>query len=127
MERRHTIQKDIVLDAVRMLATHATADDVYEYIHDKHPNIGKGTVYRNLNILAQEGEIRKIGIPEGPDRFDHTCTDHYHVRCIKCGDVTDVDMDVIPNMIDNIHNTHGMKFLDFDIIFSGICSNCQNR
>lgn len=125
MERRHTIQKELILNAVRSLKSHVTADDVYHYIIVEHPSVGKGTVYRNLNILAQEGEIRKVLIPDGPDYFDFTLKDHYHVKCMKCGKVSDVDMDVLPDLTSRIRDKHGMKFLNYDIVFQGICSECQ--
>lgn len=125
MERRHTIQKDIVLEAVRDLAGHSTADEVYEYIHKRYPNIGKGTVYRNLNILSEDGSIRKVGIPGGPDRFDHTCHEHYHVTCIKCGAVCDVDMDAVTDMMDRVRDSMGMELISFDILFKGICPKCK--
>lgn len=125
MERRHTIQKDIVLEAVRGLASHATADEIYEYIHPKYPNIGRGTVYRNLNVLAEEGSVRRVGIPGGADRFDHTCHEHYHATCIKCGAVCDVDMDVISDMKDRVRNSMGMELISYDILFRGICPKCK--
>ena len=125
MDRRHTIQKDIVLAAVRALATHSTADEVYDYIHQNYPNVGRGTVYRNLNVLAEEGAIRKVGIPGGADRYDFTCHEHYHVTCVKCGDVCDVDMDVLPNLMNNVHNSMGMELLSYDILFRGICPKCK--
>lgn len=127
MERRHTVQKDIVLDAVKSLATHSTADEVYEYIHPNYPNIGKGTVYRNLNILAEENAIRKVGIPDGPDRYDHTCREHYHVTCVKCGAVCDVDMDAITDMLDRVRNSNGMELLGYDVLFKGICKKCMEQ
>lgn len=125
MNHRNTIQKELVLEAVRAMRSHVTADDVYEYIRKDHPNIGKGTVYRNLNILYKEKEILKVQIPNGPDRFDFTLKEHYHVRCVKCQDVMDVDMDAISDMQDRIKDKHGIKFLNYDILFEGICPACQ--
>lgn len=123
--RRNTIQKEMVLNAVRELKNHATADEIYHHIVQTYPSVGKGTVYRNLNILAEAGEIQKVIIPDGPDRFDHTLCEHYHVRCTGCGAVYDVDMDVIADVLPRIHDTHGFQFLDYDISFRGICPECQ--
>lgn len=125
MERRNTIQKELILEAVRELKRHLTADEVYEYITKEHPTIGKGTVYRNLNILAEEGAIRKVEVPDGPDCFDFTLKNHYHVKCLKCGKVYDVDMDVLPDLLDKIHDPHGMQFVAYDIFFKGICVSCR--
>lgn len=127
MQKRNTIQRKLVVDAVRELHCHATADDVYELIAKEHPTIGKGTVYRNLMILAENGEIKRVEIPNGADRFDHTLCEHYHVRCIKCGSVCDVDMDALPHLENRIHDTHGIKILDYDILFKGICPDCQRE
>ncbi len=124
MERRNTIQKEIIKDAVIKMKSHVSADDVYEYINKEHPSIGKGTVYRNLNILSQEGEIRKVEVPDGPDCFDFTLKNHYHCKCIKCQRIFDVDMEEI-NLMDKIIDTHGFKFMSYDIFFKGICKDCK--
>jgi Fur family ferric uptake transcriptional regulator/Fur family peroxide stress response transcriptional regulator len=115
----------MVLDAVRSLQNHPTADAVYAFIIKNHPAIGKGTVYRNLNILAEEGEIQKIAVPDGPDRFDHTLREHYHVQCVKCGKISDVDMEAVPNLLKRIRDTQGFQFLDYNILFRGTCPGCQ--
>ncbi len=125
--RRNTIQKNLVRDAVYQLKGHVTADEVYEYVKKDHPSVGKGTVYRNLAILAEEEAVRKVEVPEGPDRYDFTLQDHYHVRCVKCGDVFDVDMEVLPDLMERIRDQHGMQYLGYDIFFKGICAACQKK
>ena len=125
--RRNTIQKDLVRNAVYEMKRHVTANEVYEFIKESYPTIGKGTVYRNLDILVEEGALRKVEVSEGPNRFDFTLKNHYHVRCVKCGDVSDVDMDEIPDLMKKIHDTHGTDFLGYDILFKGICPKCQKK
>ncbi len=127
MDRRNTIQKELVLKAVNELKRHVTADEVYDFIKKDYPTIGKGTVYRNLGVLVEEGLVRKVEIPDGPDRFDFTLKNHYHVRCVKCGEVFDVDMDVITDLEDRIRDTHGMEFLSYDISFKGVCPACREK
>ena len=124
-ERSNTIQRALVLQAVRDMRGHMTADEVYEYICKKHPTVGKGTVYRNLSILADEQEIKKVEVPEGPNRYDFNVTEHYHLTCVKCNRIFDVDMDAMPDIMKKVHNTHGMDFLTYDIWFKGICSECK--
>ena len=125
--RRNTIQKDLVRNAVYEMKRHVTANEVYEFIKESYPTIGKGTVYRNLDILVEEGALRKVEVSEGPNRFDFTLKNHYHVRCVKCGEVSDVDMDEIPDLMKKIHDTHGIEFLDYDISFKGICQKCRGE
>ncbi|MGN0326633.1 MAG: Fur family transcriptional regulator [Lachnospiraceae bacterium] len=126
MVRRNTIQKELILHAVQCLQNHATANDIYNMITKEHPSIGKGTVYRNLNILAEEGKIRKIEVTGGPDCFDHICEKHCHVRCIRCGRLFDVDVEPFPEIRPKINQPADMEFLDYDILFKGICSDCRN-
>ncbi len=123
--QRHTIQAALVLEAVNKLQSHATADEVYQEIVREHPHISRGTVYRNLNRLAQAGEIRKIEVPGGADRFDHLCHDHCHVRCEKCGRVFDVDMEFVFGLEKSIRDPHGFQITGYDIIFRGICPTCR--
>ena len=125
--RRNTIQKDLVRNAVYEMKRHVTANEVYEFIKESYPTIGKGTVYRNLDILVEEGALRKVEVSEGPNRFDFTLKNHYHVKCVKCCEVSDVDMDEIPDLMKKIHDTHGIEFLDYDISFKGICSKCREE
>lgn len=124
MERRNTIQQDLVLNALKSLANHPTADEIYEYIIQSYPSVGRGTVYRNLNKLADTGRIRRVCVPGGADHFDHTLRNHYHVKCTCCDRVYDVDMDVIENLMDMIKDTHGFEITDYDIAFQGICPAC---
>lgn len=125
--KRNTIQHTLVLETVRRLKNHPTADDVYEEIAVRHPNISKATVYRNLNKLAEEGLIRKRSIHGEADRFDHKCGDHYHIKCERCGQVFDVDMEYIPDLPSRIRDTHGFTVTTHDIFFSGICPACQEK
>ena len=60
--RRNTIQKDLVRNTVYEMRRHVTAIEVYEFIKEAYPTIGKGTVYRNLDILVEEGALRKVEI-----------------------------------------------------------------
>ncbi len=79
------------METVRSLANHPTAEEIYEAIVQTQPSISKGTVYRNLNSLVEDGQLLKIGVPDGADRFDHNEKIHYHIQCAVCGAFVDVD------------------------------------
>lgn len=124
MERRTTVQKELVLRAVRELGNHATAEEIYEHVSSEYPSVSKATVYRNLNVLSEEGLICRVEIPGEADHFDHVCDSHYHILCVKCGRVFDVDMDVIPDLTERIRNSGGFQILSGEVIFRGICPEC---
>lgn len=127
MIKRKTIQSSLVLETVNRLQCHPTADEVYLEIVKQYPTISRGTVYRNLQRLCEMGEIRKREIPGGADRFDHLCHDHYHVRCINCGRIFDVDIEPIPDLEKSIRDAHGFSFTGHDIIFQGTCPECKDE
>ena len=127
MMKRKTIQRSLVLDAVNKLHNHATADEIYDAVIIEHPNISKATVYRNLNTLSEMGEIRKLEIPGGADRYDHCTHNHCHIKCDKCGHLFDVDMDYISGLESNIRDTRGFDFTGYDIIFRGTCPDCKKH
>ncbi|MCL2152607.1 MAG: transcriptional repressor [Oscillospiraceae bacterium] len=125
MNRRYTIQRSLVLDVVKELRRHVTADEVYDMIVKKHPDISRGTVYRNLNLLSDIGEIRKVEMPGGAALYDHLRHDHYHAKCVKCGRVFDVKMEFLTGLENNVKDTQGFVFTGHDIIFKGICRECN--
>lgn len=125
MNKRTTIQRSLVLETVKELRNHATAEEIYHAIVEKYPHISKGTVYRNLNVLAELGDIRKVEMPNGAYRFDHILHNHYHAVCEKCGQIFDVEMDYIEDLDKNIKDTHGFEITGNDIFFKGICLECK--
>ncbi|MGL5514516.1 MAG: Fur family transcriptional regulator [Sporomusa sp.] len=125
INKRSTVQRSLVLEAVKELQCHATADEIYNTIVKKHPNISRGTVYRNLSLLCDIGEIHKVEMPVGADCYDYLCHEHYHVRCVKCGRVFDVEMEFISDLEKNIKDARGFKFTGHDIVFKGICPKCN--
>lgn len=126
-DTRNTIQCSLVLEAVNKLKCHATADEIYDEISKNHPSIGRATVYRNLQRLSDLGKIRKIEVPEGADRYDHICHDHYHIRCIKCGKIFDVDMPYLAGLENSAKNLQDFSLVGHDIMFKGICPECHKK
>lgn len=127
MQTRNTVQKQIVMQTVQRMHDHPTADAVYAAVSAEHPSISKATVYRNLNQLAAQEEIRRVPVPNGADRFDFRTEEHYHVRCSKCGAVFDVHMPHINNLIESIEDSSGVAVKRYDILFEGICSHCSGK
>lgn len=125
---RNTIQRDLVLQAVRDLKNHPTPEEVYEYIHKKHPTISKGTVYRNLNVLVEQGQLYRVSMPDSANRVDHTLTPHYHFACRICKTVEDVDLPYMEGIMEKeIRNLEGFEVEGHELIFSGVCPACREK
>lgn len=125
MIQRKTIQCALVLETVNSLANHATADEIFAEITKSQPSISRGTVYNNLQRLCDAGMIRKREVPDGADRYDHNCSDHYHIICESCGKVTDVDMEYMAQLEQAVHDKGGYLFTGHNLVFKGICPNCR--
>ena len=125
--KRSTVQRNLTLEAVNSLHCHATVEEIYEEVSKKHPSVSRATVYRNLKDLSDSGEIRRIDNAGGADRFDHIVEKHYHVRCDKCGKLFDVDMPYMGEIQENVRNTHGFIINGYDLMFRGVCPDCQKK
>lgn len=125
--QRNTRQRQVVLEELRKLTSHPTAATMYEITRRRLPKISLGTVYRNLEVLAENRVIQKLAIGGGEARFDGDTTQHYHVRCVRCGRMDDVP-DLPPDFVKNeIKSLGGYEILGFHLEFIGVCPECRGR
>ena len=127
MITRNTIQKQLVLEAICVLKNHPTVDEVYKYIAEKYPGISKGTVYRNINMLVNNGSLARISCQSGPDRFDDIMQKHYHINCKQCGRFIDVNLDYHKHLDNLASDLTGYKVDNHDIVFNGLCPGCKKK
>lgn len=125
MKNRNTLQRRLVLETVQRMRNHPTAEEIYEEISKENMLISKATVYRNLKILSEQGDILHIPIPNGADCFDFRTTPHYHMACRGCDRVFDVDMPYQADLCDKIVDRHGLLIESHTIVFEGLCPDCQ--
>ena len=130
LTRRNTKQKNIIYQAVVDLAGHVSADEVYRKISSENPTISKATVYRNLNVLSEEGKIRKIepNFQFSERRFDYLLTPHSHAICKKCGKFIDVYVEGEENLDKKVKSTEdGFELTSHELIFEGVCKECRTK
>lgn len=121
--KNYSKQREAVLQAVRSVHCHPTAAEVYELVRKQLPNISLGTVYRNLSVLCEAGELLCVHMGDGVERYDGNCKTHLHLHCRVCGGITDVEM---PDGFVR----EAAKTKDFcpEIILlsaNGVCNSCQ--
>lgn len=105
---------------------HPTADMVYTSIRQEFPNISLGTVYRNLSLLVELGEIRKV-TTDGADRFDAKTVPHHHFICRRCGKVMDVMIPVENPVMEVNENWDFGEVDECRMEFYGICNECRRN
>lgn len=122
---KYSKQRESIKNFLVTRYDHPTAETVYLNIRREFPNISLGTVYRNLNLLAEIGEIQKLSPGIGPDRFDGNPAPHYHFICRHCGCV----MDLTVSGLDHINILAGQDFdgeIEWHITyFYGACPSCK--
>ena len=122
---KYSKQRELIYEAVVQNSVHLTADNVYTLIREENPNVSLGTVYRNLNLLSDNGLLRKIAMPNAPDRFDGRIDEHYHMICRSCGSIFDLEADVLPQMTNNIMRDSGFMVQKAHLVVEGICKECN--
>jgi Fur family peroxide stress response transcriptional regulator len=127
-QQKYSRQRESIRENLRQRADHPTADMVYSDIRLIFPNISLGTVYRNLSLLAEQKELRKIVGEDGVLHFDCDTRPHSHFICRKCGRVMDMplaagDMDeeLIGDLVDESFKGH---VDECSIVFFGSCEDC---
>ncbi len=126
---KHSRQRASIKEYLTHTTEHPTADTVYLHLKEEYPNISLGTVYRNLNLLADRGEIVKISTPDGGDRFDARLDPHYHIVCSSCGNVYDLELeDEQMDAINQLAAEHYDGSIDgHTILFYGTCPACLKK
>lgn len=121
---KYSRQREAIKEFLMTRRDHPTADIVYRHMREIYPNISLGTVYRNLSLLSEIGEIHKINMGDGVDRFDGNLAPHYHVICTKCHSVTDLDMYRADELEAQASRCYSGKILSHSTNFYGICPKC---
>ena len=119
-------QREMILNQVKMFPVHPTADQVYTALKADNPNLSLGTVYRNLNLLSEMGELLKIRIADGSDGFDGRTDCHYHMVCDRCSRVFDVELSELDGLNDTVSQKYGHRLTMVTLNLNGVCCECEN-
>ena len=125
---RMTRQRRIILEELCKLKTHPTAYELHALVCGQLPKVSLATVYRNLEILSDQGIIQRLDTSPGQRRFDGNPQSHSHVRCLKCGRVADAT--TYPSGLDQagqICSDCGFLILGCTVEYTGLCPACQEK
>ena len=113
----------IILSIIESVSCHPTAEDVYQIAYNNGTKMSMATVYNNLSALCNEGLIRKLTIPNQPERFDKLLR-HDHMVCTCCGKILDLFMKDMTSILEKEMN---MPFVSYDLTIFGECEECKSR
>lgn len=116
---RETKQRNLILKIINNSCSHLSAEEIYNIAKKEISNISLGTVYRNLNLLFENGNIRKIKLDDNVDHYDNLKKEHNHFICNKCNKI----YDVFEKEKNNTNLDCGIV-MNYEKIYKGICNNC---
>jgi len=129
-----TKQRDLVLGCIsNSRGRHLTAEDIVARLQKKGTPVGKSTVYRYLNLLAEEGAVRKFLLPEGQSacyqylRNADGCKGHYHLKCSGCGVLLHVECEQMDKTAGAILQSHHFRLDNVKTVLYGQCAKCVNH
>lgn len=123
---KYSKQREEVFNGIKSAKNHPTAEEIYMLLKENNPNISRGTVYRNLNLLVDKGLIKKISISGMSDRFDYICNPHSHAVCEQCGKVFDFNFELNEEALSKtIKEQTDLEIFSNELTIYGICSNCK--
>lgn len=124
---KYSRQRESIKEFLMTRTDHPTADTVYENLRLIYPNISLGTVYRNLSLLADIGEIRKLPSASGADRFDGRTEPHCHFTCTCCNRVIDMGSQGIDALMKAAGDNFKGTISDCSANFYGLCEDCVKK
>ena len=124
---KYSRQRESIKASLMNRHDHPTADALYASIREEFPNISLGTVYRNLNLLVETGEIRKLTCGDGADHFDGDTRQHYHFVCTECNQVYDMDLGALEELNQDAQSCAPGIIDSHYVLFYGRCKNCVGK
>lgn len=123
---KYSRQRESIKASLMERRDHPTADAIYTSIREEFPNISLGTVYRNLNLLVDLGEIQRLSCGDGTDHFDYDTSPHYHYVCKKCGSIVDLPMVTATKLEEEATSYVEGTIEGHSVFFYGVCGNCSH-
>ncbi len=114
--------RELILQQLRQCDGHHTAEQLYLQVKEIQPGIAMATVYNNLAALVQDGQIRRVRIPDQADRYDKNMTPHDHLICDRCGRLTDIQLG---NFSQALEETLGIHVSSYELRVHYVCPDCR--
>lgn len=121
---KYSRQRESILQYLRSTKCHPTAETVFHNVREVCPSISQGTVYRNLKLLTDMGEIQRLTCGDGFEHYDATVALHYHLYCRDCGSVVDIDMPPMVEVEMLARRYYNGSIEGHTTLFYGRCPEC---
>lgn len=127
MALKYSRQRQVIKNFLMTRTDHPTADMVYMNVRNDYPSISLGTVYRNLSLLSDLGEIRRLRFGDGVDHFDADTSLHSHFVCTECGSIVDLKVENLDSIMDLVDHEFDGEIQGHVTYFHGLCRKCKEH
>ena len=128
-----TSQRQIILRTfVESPIRHMSAEEVFELVKKKAPDIGLAKVYRTLDLFTQMDLLKKLDFDDGCSRYELNDRDneghyHHHLICLGCGKVWECEDDLLETLETILEKQLHFHTVDHQLKVYGYCEECQKK
>lgn len=129
-----TTQRVAILEVLNSRpGKHLTAEEIYNCVRKKYPDIGLATVYRTIQMLSELNLIEKLNLDDGFVRYEISKKNkddthhHHHLICLECGSIFAFQDDLLETLEERIKETMGFEVVDHEVKLYGHCKKCQRH
>ena len=125
---RVTPQRATIIKALIASERHPSAEGIYEEVRESFPMMSLATVYKTIAVLKELGEVTELHVIEGGTHFDaHRPYRHPHLICASCGDVIDVHVENVDQIVQEVAESTGYEIMGRQLDLWGLCPRCQAK
>ena len=123
-----TDQRVAILEVVRSGPKHFTAQEIFEIVTEKNPEIGFATVYRFLRKLSENHFVTEIRLGGMPARYEWALKKHHdHLTCTICKKIVEFENLEIEKLQAKVAKEFGFDLVDHVLELYGTCPECREK
>ncbi|MGD8700825.1 MAG: Fur family transcriptional regulator [Desulfosarcina sp.] len=125
---RITPQRLAILKVLAQSQGHPGVESIFEQVKVNFPTTSLATIYKNVAVLKDLGQVLELGFSDGSNRYDgNKPYDHPHVVCTVCKKIIDPEISTLEDMTQTLMRETGFSISRHRLDFFGICPDCQDR
>ncbi|WP_419775087.1 Fur family transcriptional regulator [Ignavigranum ruoffiae] len=124
---RITPQRQAIIEYLIDTQDHPTVDEIYQAIKQRYGNMSLATIYNNLNVLVKAGLVDEMKFNGVTSRYDYNHHQHYHIICVECGKIADVNYADVAPIAEAAEQQTGYQVFHSNIELHGLCPDCQAK
>ncbi|NUM35342.1 MAG: transcriptional repressor [Candidatus Brocadiae bacterium] len=123
-----TPQRLAILKILSTSIGHPSVEKIYEQVKKNFPTISRATVYKNILVIKDLGEVLELAFSNDSNRYDgHLPHPHPHAICTECKKIVDSELEILKDFTQKVREETGFRIYDHRIDFFGLCPDCQKN